>query len=382
VILNLFSNASRFTEEGGISIKIFQEDQRIVLTISDTGPGIDSEDAKRVFEPFWQGRSATWQQKGGSGLGLNLSREFVKLHGGQMWFESQPDKGTTFFLYLPISPFLEPIVKPDRYNKDDWIWRESSFKSSQISIDNPTSKPRLILCDETDTLYTRFLHFSDQVEFINLRSLHNINNENSAQALVINVPSVEQLWPQVEKAINETTATPIVGCCIPVEKEQALSSGAIGYLIKPVTLEDLKHAIETVGKPIHRILLVDDDADVLRLFSRMIFTYDKNIEVQTASSGRRALELINQWTPDLLLLDIVMPEMTGWQVLETIQRNPRFAGISTYFVTAQDPTGPLNSAFFFASIKGGISLHKLLQCSLEVSSLLMEPEQGPDLMPE
>src|SRR5262249_57882323 len=107
IVLNLLSNASRFTERGGICIKVLHSDHELVVSVADTGPGIAHESQNKLFEPFQQLDGSIRRRYGGSGLGLNISKRFVELHGGRMWGESEVNSGKTFYFNLP-PPTKEP----------------------------------------------------------------------------------------------------------------------------------------------------------------------------------------------------------------------------------------------------------------------------------
>jgi CheY-like chemotaxis protein len=131
---------------------------------------------------------------------------------------------------------------------------------------------------------------------------------------------------------------------------------------------------------VHRVLVVDDDPDVLNLFTRMLHVCDGALEVVTASSGQKALEELRRTPPDLMLLDVVMPDMDGWQLLESMAREEGIKDVPIYLVSAQDSADqPLVSKFMLATMDGGFSPSKLLRCSLGMSKLLLEPEKGFDL---
>jgi CheY-like chemotaxis protein len=145
---------------------------------------------------------------------------------------------------------------------------------------------------------------------------------------------------------------------------------------------DLQRAIQAVGKPVRRVLVVDDAPDVLRLFSRLLQACDSGLDVITAGSGEEALERLRRYPVDLVLLDIVMPGMDGWRTLETMAQDEGIGTVPVYFLSAQDPADELPvSEFALATIEGGLSISKLLRCSLELSTLLLEPERGPGLEP-
>jgi signal transduction histidine kinase/CheY-like chemotaxis protein len=385
VILNLLSNATRFTEEGGITVEVGHQDQHIVVGVTDTGPGIAPQDAERIFEPFCQGAGELWHDKGGSGLGLSISKQFVKLHGGRMWLESKLGIGTSFSFTLPVSPLMEHIAEPRHWIREDWTWQERTFRTDQAVSTDQLIKPRVVVCDETGTLYPEFMHYSDKVEFIDTRNLAQATRELQqcpAHAVVLNTPVSDNPRSLIERVKQEAPGTPIVGCSVPRPVERALNAGALGYLIKPVTRAGLEKAIQALGKPVKRVLVVDDDPDVLQLFSRMLYVCDSTLEIATASSGEEALDELRHTSPDLMLLDIVMPDMDGWQLLELMTQDEKIGNVPTFFVSAQDPADqPPLSRFLLATMDEGLSLSKLLRCSLEISALLLAPEEGLDLAP-
>ena len=385
VILNLVSNAARFTEKGGIEVEVSCQDQHVVVSVADTGPGISPEDIERIFEPFYQGSDRLWRDKGGSGLGLSISKRFVELHGGRMWLESTLGVGTSFVFTLPVSPPVEHIARPGHQIREDWVWRERAFVTDRLGSTDMLVRPRVVVCDETGTLYSQFVRYSDEVEFIDARNLAQATrdlHQCPAHAVVFNMATVEDLWQVIEIARREVPDTPLVGCSVPRTVERALDAGALGYLIKPVNRADLERAIQAVGKPVRRVLVVDDDPDFLQLLSRMLRVCDSTLEVVTATSGEQALSELRDGVADLMLLDIVMPDMSGWELLERLAHDERVKSVPTFCVSAQDLTDqPPVSNLLVATIGGGLSLSKLLRCSLEVSGLLLEPDAGLDLMP-
>ncbi|MBN1138722.1 MAG: hybrid sensor histidine kinase/response regulator [Anaerolineae bacterium] len=383
VILNLVSNAARFTNKGGITIEIIQRDHDLLISVTDTGPGIAPEDIEQIFEPFWQGRNPLWRNEGGSGLGLSISRQFVNLHGGRMWVESKQGLGTSFFFTLPISGAVEHRVRPGHQIRDDWIWRERAFEAGRaISVDELV-KPRVVICDESGALYPRFARLSADVEFVDTRDLAQARRELEvcpAHVVVLNEPASDHLWPLFDCLKRELPGTPLIGCSVPERTKRAIDAGALGYLIKPVTRADLEEAIQAVGKPVRRVLVVDDDPEALQLFSRMLHVYNRGLEIATALDGKRALEEMRRCLPDLVLLDVVMPEMDGWQMMELMSQDEAIADIPIFFISAQDPADqPLVSELFLATMNGELPLSKLLHCSLEVSKLLLQPEREPGL---
>jgi CheY-like chemotaxis protein len=155
---------------------------------------------------------------------------------------------------------------------------------------------------------------------------------------------------------------------------RAREAGAADYLVRPVTGPELRRAIQALGQPVRHILVVDDEPDVRQLLARML-SADPGLEVTTASNGAQALEELRADPPDLMLLDIIMPGMDGWQVLKRKGEDPAIRDIPVILVSAQDRLDrPVTSKALLATMGDGFSLSKLLQGSLEFSAMLLKPE--------
>ena len=385
VILNLVSNAARFTDQGQIGVHIEQQNRHIQVSVEDTGPGIPPQDLQGIFEPFCQGSGSIWRDRGGSGLGLTISREFVRLHGGRMWVDSELGVGSRFIFDLPISPAIEHVARADRWIREDWVWREGAFRTDRAGMAGEPVKPRIVICDETGDLYSEFSRYTDEVEFVDVRSAVQATREaekHLADAVLINSESVEHLWSLVEEVRRETPHTPVIGCSVPRSIKRALEGGAVDYLIKPVTIEDLKGAVNSVGRPVRRVLVVDDDPEVLQLFTRMLHVCDRTLEVATASDGEHALDMMRGNALDLVLLDVVLPDMDGWRVLERMSSADGVGNTPVVFVSGQDPSEqPLASPLLVATLGGGLSLSQVVRCSLGLPTLLAERSPQPDRAP-
>lgn len=378
VVLNLVSNAVRFTEHGGITIRARQRDRHVVVSVADTGPGISPKDVERIFEPFCQGSLDFWRDKEGSGLGLSISKQFVQLHGGRMWLESELGVGTTLFFELPISAPVEHVARPGHQIREDWVWREHAFRTERAGTAGLLAKPRLLVCDETGVLSSLMAAYADQIEFVEAHDLAQATRaleQCPAHIVMLNAASLDALCPLVERARAAMPDTPIVGCSVPRQIETAVEAGAHGYLVKPVTRDDLQRAIEAVGRPVRRVLIVDDDPDVLRLFTRMLRVCDETLSITTASSGDQALNAICADPPDLILLDVVMPGMDGWQVLKHLCQGRETAEPPVVLISARDLVDrPPASDLLVAAMGSGLSVSRLVRCSQVLSEALLAPE--------
>ncbi|MBC7235454.1 MAG: response regulator [Chloroflexi bacterium] len=384
VLLNLVSNATRFTEQGGISVAVSVEDGHVVVSVRDTGPGIAPEEAARIFEPF---RQATETQRrggvGGHGLGLAISKQFVEMHHGKMWLESEMGQGSTFFFKLPISPPPEPLAPPERWIKEGWVTR-----SSRVPLPVARLAERMILFDESGELRPVFARYADDTEFVEARTLGDTvcrAREMPAQAILVNSPTEADLLERLRLIGVELPDIPIIGYCLPQKNAHALCAGAIGYLLKPVHRADLQRILASVAQPIGRVLIVDDEEDTLWFLEQLVGVCDESIQVSTAASAGEALAKMRSWRPDLVLLDIVLPDMDGWQLLTIKAQEEALVDIPVAIVSAQDPyEGPaaseqegsdqLSSPVLATTMGDGLAIGKLLRCAQIISALLLQPD--------
>jgi CheY-like chemotaxis protein len=377
VILNLLSNAARFTEAGGIGVAARREDRRVLIKVSDTGPGIAPEDGDRIFEPFFRGTGELWRDKGGSGLGLSISRQFVRLHGGRLWFESTQGVGTSFYFTLPALPPVGHTLRPGHQMREDWVWREPAFRTDSAVSSEQLVRPRVVVCDETGSLWREFASCTDEVDFVDTRHLERAvdeANSHPARVVIVNATEPNRLWGLVNQARQEIEDTPIVGCCVHPRIERALQAGAVDYLIKPVTRADLQRVLQDGVKSIRRVLLVDDDPDILDLFTRMLLLCDATLEVTTALGGEQALTEMRARPPDLVLADVLMPGIDGWQLLRLMSEDDALRQVPVLLVSAQDPAEQRVTADALVVTKGGgLSPSKLLECSLDLADNLLRP---------
>jgi len=385
VVLNLVSNAARFTERGGIQVRAVARDGHVTVRVEDTGPGIAPEDTERIFEPFYQGNMGLWQDIGGSGLGLSISRQLIKLHHGRLWVESELGVGSSFIFELPVSPPAGHIARPERWIRRDWVWREEAFRTDRLGLADQPRRPRVVICDTTDSLLPDLERYGDEIDLVRVGDPSEVGRglqECPADAVLLNLAAGDDLLAQVEEAGREAPGTPVIGCSIPAPVGRAWAAGAIGQLTKPVSVADLRKVLRSDGRPVKRVLVVDDDPDCLQLFARMLHVCDDALEVESATSGLEALDKLRRASFDLVLLDILMPDIDGWEVLERVGEDGEMGNPSVFLVSAQDPVDqPLRSRLLLATIDEGLSINKLLRCSLELSALLLTPDGALDPVP-
>ena len=380
VIVNLLSNAGRFTDRGGVIVRCQHRERSLVTSVTDTGPGIAPEDQERIFQPFQQVDSSLRRKHGGSGLGLSISRQFVEMHGGTMWLESEQGQGTTISFSLPAETQAGhvtggtdlPAVASgaarwlNPYEETGLRLRTRPFKAPPLAIG-----PRFVIVESEGALGRLFAHHAPEAEVLPTEDLDKALAELErapAQGLLINQP------PQESCRLSELAGlpydTPVLSCWVPGTQEVSRRLGVVHYLVKPVSRERLLSTVRDVGSAIHTVLLVDDERDELHLFARMFASAPEGYRVLEATGGRRALSLMRNRRPDVLLLDLIMPGMSGLEVLLTKAGDPLIRDIPVIVVTSRDPAGGLSVGDTLSIMQKDLSARDLVRAIQAVGETL------------
>jgi signal transduction histidine kinase/DNA-binding response OmpR family regulator len=328
IILNLVSNAIKYTDRGAITVSAIAQDTEVVVSIRDTGIGIQPHDQFKVFEPFRQVGKAVERRAAGTGLGLAISRRFVEMHGGRIWVESEAGQGSIFSFTLPAMASARPAGAP----------------AAEVPVAPSSSRTVLVVDDDPDviSLFRRYLEeqgyqvigAQDAVEALRLAW----EEHPYAITLDINMPE-EDGWT-VLRALKEDKATreiPVIICSVVQDEDTGFSLGAADYLTKPICQEDLLASLGRLRRPVRQIVVVDDDPAVLR---EMIQTLEGTgcYQVTTAATGEEGLEAIQEHAPDLVILDLLLPGIDGFEVLARLKSDPRTRAIPIIMITAKDLT--------------------------------------------
>ncbi|MDI9547660.1 MAG: hybrid sensor histidine kinase/response regulator [Chloroflexota bacterium] len=362
VILNLLSNAGRVLENGGVTIRAWVEKNEAVVTVEDTGPGISEEEKPFLFEPFRQLEIAYRGEQSGTGLGLAISRKLVELHGGRMWLESKPSAGACFAFSLPIEAPPKQTSGPGRWISRDFAHRR---RADGHRRELPAIDRRVLFIDAEGSLYSSALyHLRDQMELALASTIGEAVADlchTTAQMAVLNQSDAAQL-SDLEASLRAVPYwLPVVACSAPSTPSAAAHLGVDGYLIKPISHEDLLSAVTSLDPPADTILIVDDEDEAVQLFARMLAAHERNYTILRASSGARALELMRSRRPDLVLLDLVMPDMTGFEVLAARKQEPALQNIRIVVTSAQDPIGePVITSRLTLSRSSGFTSKELI----------------------
>jgi signal transduction histidine kinase/CheY-like chemotaxis protein len=330
VLTNLLGNAGKFTKQGFIKVAVTYDDHQVITTVQDTGIGIPADRIHAVFEQFEQVDSSSTRKYGGTGLGVPISREFVRLHGGDMWIqESIVGKGTTFAFSLPIRG-------PEELSDD---------KEEIGTGRSPKEPSRVILAVDDDitviTLFRRYLEKRGYRVF-GLTSGDQVVEEAkrlkpSAITLDVIMPD-KNGWTVIQelKSDPETSKIPIIICSIIGETDKALSMGIANYLLKPISENDLLDALASLEQPETDgyVLVVDDNPDDRKLMHRIL--ENAGYIVKGADGGAEAIAKIAEKPPQLVILDLMMPDVDGFVVLEELKSNKVTRHIPVLVVTAKE----------------------------------------------
>ncbi|MCS7251224.1 MAG: response regulator [Anaerolineae bacterium] len=319
VLLNLVSNAAKFTERGFIAVRAQAGPSFVTVSVQDTGIGIPQEKQEEIFQEFTQVDSRTSRRYGGSGLGLAIARRLVEMMGGRIWVESEVGKGSTFFFTLPRV-------------------------HAAIAMKPRSGRP-LVLCVDDDpgilTLYRRYLE-SHGFDVIGTTNPHEV--VEMVRQIRPDVITLDILMPQKDgwsilqelKKDPETRRIPVIICSITDERGRGFSLGAAEYLVKPFTEEELLEAIQRVdGRPGPLRVLVIDDSEADRQLIRRVLEYAGGYLVLEASTGKEGTELARRERPDVVILDLMMPEMNGFMVVEALKKDPATRSIPIIVLTAK-----------------------------------------------
>ncbi len=354
ILYNLLSNAIKFTPEGGsvtLEAGVIPAPESstgqdtLRVSVNDTGIGITPQDQDRIWNEFEQADGTLARKYEGTGLGLALSKRFVEMHGGFIWVESEHGKGSTFSFMIPTfigAPAeeaesrdrLEILTSTDR----TFGWSAPGKRQKILIVEDDLAAMELLTLQLTSEGYEVFHAYDGNEAIIKAREI-----KPFAIILDIMLPKKDG-WEVLQslKLMPETKDTPVVISSVIENKELGFALGATDYLTKPVDRKTLLGKIEELSftkKKAHsmiRVLAIDDNPDAVELIAS--FLEPEGYTVIKAYSGKEGLEKAIEIRPDLILLDLMMPEMDGFEVAERLKAHPVTNEIPTFIVTAKDIT--------------------------------------------
>jgi CheY-like chemotaxis protein len=355
---NLLSNAVKFTpRKGTITLRVTREGDEICFMVEDNGVGIPLEEQERIFEPFYQVENIQTRAAGGTGLGLPIVKRILEAQGGRVALESKPGVGSTFYAYIPIAkaPQTQIYTQPSRNLSEDARRPEPARKAAPASLKPSGAHPRVLVVD--DDLATRTF-----VQFILDEEGYDVLTASSgSEALTIaaseqpDIITLDILMPEIDgfhvldelKKNPETADIPVCITSIIEEKAKGYRLGALDYITKPFDREDLIEAISHILSPEAppedvRLLIAEDDLTIIELVE--VTLDSEGYELLTATDGVTALEILRREQPDLVLLDIMIPRLDGYDFIRQAKADPRTTDIPILVLSVRSLERDINYA--------------------------------------
>ncbi|MGC1766040.1 MAG: HAMP domain-containing protein [Pseudolabrys sp.] len=369
VLKNLLSNAFKFTDRGGIQLKVFaapvgwtsthpvlsQAQSVVAFEVADTGIGIPAEKQKIIFEAFQQADASTSRKYGGTGLGLAISRELSSLLGGEIHIRSAPGVGSTFTLYLPIayagpSVAMRPTTLPASHAPAPSmpiVLPERPIE--QIPDDRHEIQPgdSILLIVEDDPHYCRVLIDLARVKgFKVLVAMRGADALELAKQYQPNAVSLDVFLPDmlgwsVLSQLKQNPLTrhiPVQIITLDEDKHHGLARGAFSFVTKPTTTEGVEAALRRIKEystPRRKRLLVVEDNPAEQLSISELLGYD-DVEIETAGTGRDALAALRRHPADCVVLDLRLPDMSGFEVLEQLGADETLSEVPVVVFTGRE----------------------------------------------
>jgi signal transduction histidine kinase/DNA-binding response OmpR family regulator len=346
-LFNLLSNACKFTRQGTISLTVSREvisassppgsggiegGDWITFRVSDTGIGISPEQMARLFQPFTQADASTTRQYGGTGLGLTITKRFCQLMGGDIAVESEVGKGSTFSIWLPAT-----VVDP------------KAGRAPEVPVQakpQPEGTSTILVIDDDPAVRDLLQRFLSKEGFRVASAAGGEEGLRLAKVLHPDAITLDVLMPGMDgwsvltalKADRELAAIPVIMLTIVDDKNLGYALGAVDYLPKPIERERLVAVLRRFQRhdPAHPILVVEDDQLTRQMLRQMLER--EGYAVVEADHGQQALVRVAEQVPELILLDLLMPEMDGFAFVEELRRHDAWRSIPIVVTTAKDLT--------------------------------------------
>jgi signal transduction histidine kinase/DNA-binding response OmpR family regulator/CHASE3 domain sensor protein len=332
VLINLIGNALKFTEEGSVTVRV-QADPRglpLALDVTDTGVGIPPERLEAIFEAFTQADATTERRFGGTGLGLTISRQLLRLMGADLTVSSTMGEGSTFKITFPASLARVAVEEHRR-------------EQLPVPLGGVSPAPLILIVDDEHDARTLMRAYLEEDGYRTIEATNGEEALDAARRLRPKLITLDLRMPGMSgveflrqlRADPAIADIPVLVVSIEAAEQRGALIGAVDVLAKPVERDGLLRVIQRV-LPIgrKRVLVVDDDVHTRQLFSAVLGA--EGYQVRTARDGLEAFAAIESELPDLLILDLMMPVMDGGTFLATLRRNPRYASIPVVVVTALD----------------------------------------------
>ena len=334
VVFNLMTNAIRHTEQGGITISADAGEEQVTVSVSDSGCGIPPDEKAAIFNEFYQVGRPKSDRNSGKGLGLAIAKRLVHLHGGSIWVESEVGRGSTFFFTLPLADKRVSRLR----------------RGAEAPPAEPRRRPAVVVLNDDGMAAGYLSRRIEDYEFLPsegddevaalVQSEHAVGVifNTSAGGETLNAVAGAEVMHRLAEQLPENI--PLIECSLPSASWLSTRHLFAHVLSKPVSLEGLMGALSAVlpGRERPDVLLVDDDRGFVQLVTRMLdASAPRAFRVRAAYTGQDSLERMRQRRPDAVLLDLVMPGMTGFEVLAAMREEAGLRDVPVIAVTAATP---------------------------------------------
>jgi len=333
ILVNLLSNAVKFAAEGSVTVTARRGDGQVMIAVADTGIGIAEDNLELIFEEFRQVDSSIARKYSGTGLGLSISRRLARLLGGDITVQSTVGVGSTFTVTIPLGydsaqPALSSTIPPRR---------------EELADQPEADKVVLAIDDDPDVIYLLRENLAEAGYRV-IGALSGKEGLQKARELRPLAIILDILMPHKDgwQILHELKANPVtrdisvIVLSIVDNKELGYRLGAFDYLVKPFDREAILAVLSHIHPQQGRLLVVDDDPQVVDLVRQLL--EGQPHEIVAAADGQEALEAIAQKRPAVILLDLLMPRMDGFAVIEQLQQDPQTRQIPVIVLTAKTLT--------------------------------------------
>jgi PAS domain S-box-containing protein len=333
VVTNLLSNALKYTFEGRVDVKARVADNQVQMDVSDTGIGMSKEDQAKLFTRFFRAATARTREISGSGLGLSITRSLLEMQGGHIWVESAVGQGSTFSFTIPTLP--EPLAHMAPTEPPPAMMIRPRATPSKILVVDDELPVAQALC--------RQLEAGGYTTLISSRGMDALPLARREQPdlILLDVMLSDADGFEVLRQIKQGTDTrsiPVIITSVASDGEKGLAQGAADCLVKPVGDHQLLTSVQRVlaaaleSETPCSVLVVDDEEDIRQWLSLELSS--RGFLVAEAQDGQAALATIAARPPHLIVLDLEMPKMDGWAVIQALRENPQTAHIPIIVLAA------------------------------------------------
>jgi GAF domain-containing protein/DNA-binding response OmpR family regulator/anti-sigma regulatory factor (Ser/Thr protein kinase) len=336
-LLNLASNANKFTEKGTVTIAAQAQPTEITVAVTDTGIGMTEEQMGRLFQEFSQADASTTRKYGGTGLGLAISQHFCRMMGGDITVESQPGKGSTFTIRLPRIVQSEEVLASQG--------RAGARPEPAHPIAGEAEEPLILVVDDDATVRELVVRHLERAGFAAVAARGGQEGLRLVRELRPAVVTLDIMMPDLDgwtvlaaiKGDPALASIPVLLMSIVDEKNRGYALGAADYLVKPVDRSKLVETLTAIcGSTAGHVLLVDDDEVVRRSVRQALEPI--GWKVTGAENGQVAVDSLTAACADVIILDLMMPEMDGFEFMDKLRGRPDWQDIPVVVITAKDLT--------------------------------------------